>query len=111
MEDILSCPVCHTSVRPTDYFCFNCGTTLHPKPPSTTTESQIMLYLGSFFLPPMGVVWGWKYIKQTDKKSRIVGYVAIGLTVISILLAVQATMGFINSVGNQVNQIQNLQGF
>jgi len=59
----------------------------------------------------MGVVWGWKYIKQPDQKSRLVGYAAIGLTALSLLLAIRATMGIIHSVSTQVNQIQNLQGF
>lgn len=105
------CPVCHTVVRPTDYFCFNCGANLHPKPPSTSVENQIMLYLGSFFLPPMGFIWGYKYIKETDQKSKVIGYVSFALTVIAILIAVRSTMAIINSVTSQVNQIQNLQGF
>jgi hypothetical protein len=105
------CPVCHTMVRQADYFCFNCGANLHPKPPSTSIESQIMLYLGSFFLPPMGVIWGWKYIKAADQKSRIVGYVCFGLTVVAILLIVRSTMSIVNSVNSQMNQIQNLPGF
>jgi hypothetical protein len=70
-----------------------------------------MLYILSFIVPPMGIIWGWKYIKQTDRKSRIVGYVAIGLTVVAIILAAQATMGVVNSVTSQVGQIQSLQGF
>jgi predicted nucleic acid-binding Zn ribbon protein len=111
MDEAATCPVCHTAIRSTDYFCFNCGANLHPKPPSIKIEDQIMLYLGSFFLPPMGVIWGLKYINQKDSKSKTVGWVAFGLTVISILIAVQMTMKIMNSVSSQMNQLQGIQGF
>ncbi len=105
------CPVCHIEVRQSDYFCFNCGLNLHPKPPSTSIENQIMLYLGSFFLPPMGCIWGYKYIKIADGRSKMIGYICVAITMLSILIAVRSVMVVVNTVNSQVNQIQNLQGF
>ena len=103
-----TCPFCHVQVRPADYFCYNCGKNLHPAPPSVTIESQAMLYIGSILLPPLGIYWGWKYIRAQDQKSRIVGFIAVGLTVIALLLAISWTMSLINSVGSQLNQYQGL---
>jgi hypothetical protein len=111
MDDIVSCPTCHTTVRPTDYFCFNCGKDLHPKPPSMTLERQIMLYLGSFFLPPMGIIWGLRYVRVGDTKSKTVGYVAMAITVVVILLYAVWITNVMNNVSQQINQFQNLQGF
>jgi hypothetical protein len=111
MDEIVVCSRCHTTVRPTDYFCFNCGANLRPVPPSLSVEKQAMLYLGSFFLPPMGIIWGLPYIRQPDRTSKIVGYIAVGLTVIALILAVQVTVNIMNGVNKQMNEIQNLQGF
>ncbi|HUD20258.1 MAG TPA: zinc ribbon domain-containing protein [Patescibacteria group bacterium] len=105
------CPVCHTEVRLSDYFCFNCGKNLHEKPPSVTPESQAMLYLGSIFLPPMGVIWGWRYLKRDDQKSKIVGTVAMVITVIVLLLAVKWTVDIVNAVNKQMGQFNSMQGF
>lgn len=73
---------------------------------------QALLYIGSIFLPPMGIVWGWKYLKQSDQKSRIVGMVAIAITVVVLLWATYYTMNVINTVRGQVNtQLEGVGGF
>ena len=106
-----ACPVCHVMVKPTDFFCYNCGKNLHPKPPSVTTEDEIKLYLSSFSLPPMGIIWALPYVRQADTKSKTVGYVAIGITVVTLIVLVIETMSFINGISAQVNsQMQGLQG-
>jgi hypothetical protein len=110
MDEIISCPTCHTAVRPTDYFCFNCGKSLHPVPPSTAIEKQILLYIGSFLLPPFGIFWGLPYIRSADTKSKTVGYIVIGVTVLAIILYVRWTVGFINSFSAQMSQLQSIQG-
>ncbi len=105
------CPKCHTEVRATDYFCLNCGKNIHEKPASTSLESQAMLYLGSIFLPPMGVIWGWRYLKADDQKSKIVGITAMVITVIVLLLAVKWTVDIVNAVNKQMGQFNSMQGF
>lgn len=112
MEENLKCLRCHTDVRATDYFCYNCGNNLKPTPPATDIGSQLLLYLGSLLLPPMGLIWGFKYVKQADSRSKIVGIVAIALTVVILIVATQLTINLMNSVNTQVNtQLQNIQGF
>ncbi len=107
-----TCPVCHVIVRPTDFFCYNCGKNLHAPPPSTTKEEQIKLYLSSFLLPPMGIIWALPYVRQTDTKSKTVGYVAMGITVIAILMVAVQAMSLVNTINVQLNsQTQGLQGF
>jgi hypothetical protein len=109
MENPLECPVCHLEVRPTDYFCFNCGKNLRPKPLSTSLNRQIIIYLESFFLPPYGLIIGVRYLKQNDNSSKIVGTVAIILTVLSILIFVKVTHDLIAVINTQVNnQLQNM---
>lgn len=106
------CPMCHIQVRQTDYFCFNCGKNLHPKPLSTSIMTQITYYVGSVVLPPMGVIWGFKYLKESNPKAKIVGLICIALTIAILVIAVVATIRLINTVNNQVNsQIENLMQF
>jgi hypothetical protein len=105
-----TCPKCHTTVRTTDYFCFNCGTNLRPVPPPIGIENQIMLYLGSFLLPPMGIFWGWKYLRSEDTKTKTVGYIACILTVVSFVIGLLWIRNIMDSVSSQVNQFQSIQG-
>ena len=112
VEEEPTCPVCHVSVKPSDYFCFNCGKNLHPQPPSTSIFNQIVLYSGSIFLPPLGILWGLRYLRQEKQSTKMVGLIAIALTLISLIVVTRITIDFINTLNNQVNeQIQNFQGF
>lgn len=70
-----------------------------------------MLYLGSIFLPPMGIIWGLRYLKQDDQKSKIAGWIAIALTIIVLLLAVKWTVDIVNAVDKQMSQFNSMQGF
>src|ERR1700694_865939 len=80
------CPSCKYVSKPDWHFCPNCGKVLIEKPPSTTFFKQLMIYSISFFLAPLGIGWGIKYIRSRDKKAKIVGWIAIILTVVSIAL-------------------------
>jgi len=112
MLDSLVCPTCHIEVRSTDYFCYNCGRNLKPKPPSTSITRQIIIYLESFFIPPYGIVIGIHYLRQNDIKSKIVGVIAIILTVISLVLVIKLTNDLIKQVNEGVNsQLDQMQGF
>ena len=109
MENLLVCPVCHTEVKPTDYFCVNCGNNLKPAPPSTSFLTQVGVYLESIFLPPYGIVLGIRYLRQGASKSKAVGITAIVLTVISLLILIKVTFDLINTINTQVdNQLQDI---
>src|SRR4030065_2442591 len=103
MEYSVLCPVCHAEVKPTDYFCSNCGKNLKPELPSTSLTKQISLYLQSFFLPPYGIIIGIRYLRQEDSKSKTVGIISIILTIVSLLILIKFTFNLINIVNTQVN--------
>ncbi|MFH1896369.1 MAG: zinc ribbon domain-containing protein [bacterium] len=98
------CPQCHTTVRPTDYFCYNCGHNLKPAAPSMSFTSQATLYIKSVFVPPFGIFWAIKYLKQTDSKSRMVGIIAVILTVTSFIISIILFKNFVADLNTQVNQ-------
>jgi hypothetical protein len=96
------CPKCHVEARATDYFCYNCGSNLKPKPPDKTLTRQILVYLGSFLLPPFGIYWAVPYLKQKDAKSKLIGTAAIVITILAFIFVVIWTKNFVNSFNNQL---------
>jgi len=115
MEEVpaqATCPVCHVAVRPTDYFCYNCGRNLHPALPSLTMATLIPLFLGTIFLPPMGIIWGFRYVKQEGMQYKTVGFAMMVITVIILIVAVRATFTIVNTATSQMNsQLENIGGF
>lgn len=112
MDETSLCPGCHIAVRPTDYFCFNCGKNLHSAPPGTTPADQIKLYLGSVFLAPMGIFWGLRYLRVDNRRSKIVGIIAIVLSVVMIILVARYTVHLVNTINSQVEkQLQGIEEF
>lgn len=109
---IITCPQCHIAVRPEYYFCYNCGKNLKEAPPSVSIEKQIMLYLGSALLPPMGIIWAQKYFRQPKQIYKIVGTVMVSLTLISAIISIKLTLDFFHSLDEQVTkQLNGMQGF
>lgn len=106
------CPKCHQQVRPTDYFCYNCGTNLHAKPLSTSLTQQLVYYSGSIVLPPMGIIWGMRYLRESHIKSKVVGIVCIVLTIIELVFIVQVTVNLIHTINIQMTEgLNKYQGF
>jgi len=107
MPEKTTCPKCHLKVRSTDYFCYNCGENLKPKPPSTSLSAQLTLYLKSVLVPPLGIVWAVPYLKQKSGKSKMVGLITIMLTVIVLTLAAIWINNFFNQLNTQINEQMN----
>src|SRR4030042_1168633 len=100
MEPI--CPKCHVAVGPTDFFCYNCGKSLRAKPLSTQLSAEIMYYVGSLLLPPLGFWWGIKYLKQTDAASKRIGILCMVVTSISFILTSIVAVDYINKISAAV---------
>jgi len=93
MPDII-CPVCHASVPDSAYFCPNCGRNLKPKPQSTGFGRQLFIYLVSFFLAPLGIFWAFKYLRQQDRKSKLIGAISILLPAIAVYIGYTAIQSY-----------------
>lgn len=105
MEDQSTvCPTCHVQVKINDYFCFNCGASLKQKPPSVSSLSQISVYAKSLLLPPLGVIIGLRYLRQKDNSSKIVGIVAILITIIPLIFMIITTIKLTKFINTQVDQ-------
>ena len=102
------CSSCRARMLPSANFCSNCGKALRVLPPATTVSKQIVVYLISFFLAPFGLWYAWKYLKQDDRTSRIIGTVAVVLTIAAVALAIWATAGLFSLVNQYLNTLHSL---
>lgn len=98
------CPKCHIQVRTTDYFCFNCGNNLKPAPPSTDPYKQAVLYIKSALLPPLGIYWAIPYLKYPQTKQKIVGWVAVAITLIVLAYGIIWTNNFVKEFNKELNR-------
>lgn len=105
----LLCPVCHYPIKQEYYFCPNCGKNLKPAPLSTSLEKQIGVYLLSVFVPPFGLIPSIRYLTQKDEKSKMVGMVALLLTVLSTVITTYYTFQFVSGFTKTVDQQLNSQ--
>jgi hypothetical protein len=99
----ISCRYCKAGISPEDFFCPNCGKQLKVKPSSTGLWKQIGVYLLSFLLPPLGLWPGIKYLRQPDRKAKLIGFVAILLTITSIALSFWIVAAYMDRYSQMLN--------
>jgi len=102
------CRFCGSKIERDVYFCSNCGKQLRDKPLSTTLFRKMVAYAVSFFLPPFGLYYAWKYLRAGDYESKKVGVISIILTAISLAITIWLTAGFVNSVYQSINELNSL---
>jgi len=107
MEPQQKCPHCEQVISQLDYFCPSCGKKLKGKPLSVSVGRQIFVYLLSVLLPPLGLWPAVRYLKQNSEKSRMIGFIAIALTIISIVVTVWFSIGYMNVFNQQLKQQLN----
>ncbi len=109
MENTAICPNCHTENIPlTDFYCPQCGAQLRIKPASTSTVTEILLYIGSLLLPPLGFWWAFKYFRIPDPRAKRIAVVCVVLTIISLIVSYFLFQGFMTNVNNQINSTSSL---
>lgn len=105
MNEDFSCKSCKFQTQLIWYFCPNCGKILKEKPIIISIGKQLLIYLVSFFLSPMGLIWGIKYLKNPNVQVKFVGIISILLTVVSIGLMLLSIKNFIYQYGPLLNTI------
>jgi hypothetical protein len=109
-----TCPQCHQPVVPGAYYCSNCGKKLNDPPLSTSIGTQVWIYAFSIVLPVICflAVGYWpaiKYVRAPEQKAKQIGYIAIGLMVLSTVVTfwyayvwitqtIQSSLSSINSL-------------
>ena len=107
MESVVQnqCPKCRASIPETAYFCSQCGQSLKSLPSDTSALKQIAVYFVSFFLAPFGLGYAIKYLRQSDKKSKIIGTVSLLLTIFAIGAVIILGKAFLEQQYSDLNLI------
>lgn len=92
----VACHTCRHIVDATFRFCPYCGKELKSAPASTSLLMQAGIYLLSVLLPPLGLWPGIKYARADNRKAKIIGAIAIMLTVISTAITLWYFYGLMN---------------
>lgn len=109
METVIlkQCPKCKTEVSETAYFCSNCGHALRSRPEDTSISKQLIVYFVSFFLAPFGLGYAFKYLNQSDKKSKTIGIISLVLTFIAIVAVILISKIYLQQEYGSVNLLIN----
>jgi len=104
---LIKCPACGHEISDEAVSCPNCGHPLKSRSENTSILKQILVYFVSFFLAPFGLGYAFKYLKQSDKKSKIIGIISLILTFFAIITVIviarkylEQEYGFLNSINN-----------
>ncbi len=103
------CPKCSTIAIPGSKFCANCGTMLiDPALEKVGVGKQIWIYFVSIVAPPLGLIWFFKFIGSKSGQKRLVGIIALILTIVSSAVTIWVSMGFVTMLQQQLSTYQNI---
>jgi len=102
---LTKCTECGHEMSDEALTCPYCGKSNDNRHPSVLPSRQITVYAISLFLPPFGLWYSWKYLKQQDSKSKNIGIIALILTIISVIITTWMAKGLFNSVNQALNSV------
>ena len=105
----LLCKKCKSQVFESFYFCPICGNKIKEPPFKFSWGKTIALMLESVFLPPFGIIPGVKYLTKDSKQVKIIGAVAILLTILSTTIITVFTINLINKTLEGYSDIYQTQ--
>lgn len=98
------CTKCGAALTADANFCQGCGAKIKDQGPSTSIGRQISVYIASFLLPPVGLWYGYLYLKHGGVAEKKIGWAAIVITGVAAGLAIWSTMALVDALN------QSLQG-
>lgn len=109
MDTPTICPQCQTILLPNTNFCPKCGFQIVQNPQVIGIGRKVWIYFVSLFLPPLGLIWTFKYLRSDSIQLKRVALIATALTVISIVVSIWFTVSFFQGLQQQYNQIDTYQ--
>jgi uncharacterized membrane protein YvbJ len=98
------CPHCQSEILTTYFFCPSCGKQLKLTDNDTSVFKQLIIYGISFFLPPFGLSYAFKYYLVDDTKAKHIALIATILTILSIVFALGVLGAAFSSVSTELKQ-------
>ncbi len=97
------CPQCNEILLPGTNFCPKCGFQISLIPTTVSIGRQLYIYAVSLLLPPLGLIWTFKFLHHTTDQKRRIAIIAAVLTIVSIIFTVWFIVGFFQGIQQQVN--------
>lgn len=101
------CVYCHATISSLANYCPECGKMQGGTVYSNSIPKQVLIYFVSFFLPPFGLRYVWQYYRKGDSVSKRIAFVALILTIISIVLSFFIANQIMNSVNQSLNDLNS----
>jgi hypothetical protein len=108
---LIKCKECGHEISDEAISCPNCGKPQKDKPLAVSLSRQAVVYFVSLFLPPLGLWYVARYLRQRDQKSKKIGYIALALTMVSIIVTIWFAVGLVNSVNQSLNSFDILNNY
>lgn len=88
----LFCPFCKATIYADYFYCPQCGKQVRKKALSVGIWQQISIYLVSILFPPFGLIPALRYLTSFGTKAKIIGGIALILSILSIMLVTYGMM-------------------
>jgi len=98
-----TCPFCKQDIASADIFCPKCGKRLSESASPMTMGQKIRIYLASFFLAPLGLIWFFKYIRNPDKEKRSVALISLYITIAVLAGVTLITYYYVTAILDYMN--------
>lgn len=105
------CNRCHSEISQSFYFCPQCGHKIKEPPYHFSAVSTFSILLLSFLFPPFGLIPGFKYLKNENKKAKLVGVLTIIVTIISFIIFILILQEYLNQLNRTINNINNINSY
>lgn len=100
---IEACPSCKKEIDLGSEFCSHCGHKLSIASSTLTSRQKTGIYLGSFFLSPLGILWFFKYFRSDNAETKKVGYASLIITIVPLVLTLVIVGRYLSSVSNIID--------
>ena len=106
------CSNCKKEIASEDIFCPHCGHKTDRPGTVLTSPQRIKIYLASFFLSPFGLIWFFKYFRDENPENKKVGYAALVITLLPLILTMIIGARYIKSFSTIINTYEtNLDAY
>ena len=94
------CSSCKKEIEDNVNFCPHCGQKPDLTPKALSTARKTRIYLASFFLSPLGLIWFFKYFRDDILENRKTAYIALAITLTPLLFVLLVGGKYVSSMSN-----------
>jgi len=106
----VTCPSCKKEIDDSVNFCPNCGQEFILEKKALSPVKKRRIYLASFFLSPLGLIWFFKYFRSDEKENKKVAYIALVLTLLPLIFTLIVSKKYISVMSTTMGTYKDNMG-